>query len=118
MIKINFCSSCENKEENVFIQPFITEYWAKYFPETNEVKVSCPEETSKNKTPDYFIFEPKVLVEVKRVYDNEEIVELAHYSKQINRLEEALKPRLKEVKGLYIVSTPGKLSIKKEKKKI
>jgi len=117
MIKINFCSSCENKEENVFIQPFITEYWAKYFPETNEVKVSCPEETSKKKTPDYFIFEPKVLVEVKRVYDNEEIVELAHYSKQINRLKEALKPRLKEVKGLYIVSIPEKLSIKKGKEK-
>jgi hypothetical protein len=117
MIKINFCTSCENKKENVFIQPFVKEYWTKYFSETNEVKISCPKETSKKKTPDYFIFEPKVLVEVKRVYDKEEIVELAHYSKQINHLEEALKPRLKEVKGFYIVFTPKKLSIKKGKEK-
>jgi len=117
MIKINFCSSCENKEENVFIQPFITEYWAKYFPETNEVKVSCPEETSKKKTPDYFIFEPKVLVEVKRVCDKEEMNDFAHYSNQINHLREALQQRLNEVNGSYIVLTPEKLSIKKGKEK-
>jgi hypothetical protein len=61
------------KDENEFIKPFTDFYISTHYPQIKRVDFEYPVSDKQHKQPDYFLVQPKILVEVKRVYDREKL---------------------------------------------
>ena len=96
-MKINFICK-ENKEENKYIEPYIKYYIPKYYSEMKALDVDCPDINNQHTSPDYFITQPKILVEIKEVHDRKELEVWKAWDHNVNRLDQEWT-RLDEWRG-------------------
>lgn len=100
------------KDENEFIKPFTDFYISTHYPQIKRVDFEYPVSDKQHKQPDYFLVQPKILVEVKRVYDREKLEEYKKLNYNINRLKRELKSRnLSSLDGSYLVYVPLGLKV-------
>ncbi|MDP2807990.1 MAG: T-complex 10 C-terminal domain-containing protein [bacterium] len=58
------------KDEDIYITPFIQYYLPINYPECFTVNLIWPDKNNTYTNPDYFLVEPKIAIEVKRVYES------------------------------------------------
>lgn len=92
-----------SKREDVYLKNFLTFYFG-----SEEVIIEPIREEADTKTPDYFISNKNVLIEVKEVHDRESNEQLAQWSIVIKKLQNAIdqSPKLREIRGTYLIDTP------------
>ncbi|MBW2044709.1 MAG: hypothetical protein JRI96_07455 [Deltaproteobacteria bacterium] len=104
--------------ESIFIEPFIEFYGSKYLQKFKRVDIEFPELSNiyREKVPDCFLVQPKILIEVKRIFHRQSIQSLAAWGSYVRRLEEEVKKRnLNKIKGSYLLNTPSGFRIKPRK---
>lgn len=106
------------KEEHRYIEPFIRFYVSRYSPRTQRIDIECPDEVSQGKAPDYFLIQPKIGIEVKQVYERnqlERITSVAHNFKRLQDALDTLAGEDQELDGLYFLLCPWDLRIERGK---
>jgi len=116
-MNINIICKQEKKEER-YIKPFVEFYLSSYYPKIREVDIDCPDKNSQQKSPDYFLTQPKIAVEIKEVHEKEEMDRAAATGYSIKRLQETLDKLLQQepfLNAIYLLDYPWNLRIKKGK---
>jgi hypothetical protein len=115
-MKISFHCKRE-KDENINIESFAKFYLPSYFSEIKkEILISCPDEDTTQKRPDYYLSPPGIAVEVKRLYDKEDIEK----REKRNRIQSALNEltsKEQTLNAVYFLQYPWDLNIKRRKEK-
>jgi len=120
-MKINI--HCKKKsEENKYIQSFINFYLSSYYSEKFEkIDLECLDEKQKTKpSPDYFLTQLKIAIEIKRVFDTNEVYRAKTTHVNVKRIQKELDELVKketELKGSYYLQYPWFLKIKRGKEK-
>lgn len=111
-MKINIICK-KPKRENKYIKPFAEFYVSSYFPKIKEIEIDCPDKNNQTKQPDYFLIQPKILIEIKEVHERKELETSIAWIKNIDRLEKELDSRdLSNIHGSYLVYTPKMIRVK------
>ncbi|MCX6111986.1 MAG: hypothetical protein NTY22_01695, partial [Proteobacteria bacterium] len=101
----------KGKEENPYLEKFIRHYVKYKRINLKNITIEAIEESNKS-SPDYYIKELNLLVEVKRVVNREETEESAKYNQFTLKLKKILEQR---VIGQYMISIPFFYSTSKGK---
>ena len=109
------------KKENRYIKPFVEFYLSTYFPKIKKVDIGCPDKNNQQKAPDYFLVQPKIAVEIKGVYEREELEESIATAQNRERLQKALDKLIKKekfLKNACFLNYPWRLKVKRGKEEI
>lgn len=77
-----------------------------------------PDNISIGKSPDYYLPEVKYLVEIKRVFDRDELEKWAIWESIFNKFNKVLDVAIKNyrIEGTYLINTPERLKMPMNKK--
>lgn len=113
---INILKSCQQKREDKNIRPFAQFYLSSYFPKIGKIDIDCPDKNNQHKYPDYFLVQPKILVEIKEVHEKEEVEIIAATGRNVKRLQEMLDKLVQQETSLntvYVLDYPWNLKVKR-----
>ncbi|MCL4399842.1 hypothetical protein M1506_01030 [Patescibacteria group bacterium] len=109
-LKIN---SEKNKREDASAIPFIEFYLQNFFPDLSEVTLSYPDDISQHKMPDYFVEEPKLLIEFKEVHDREYVSSSVAWARSANSLKNRINDKGASIlDGIYFIDAPDNLRVR------
>lgn len=93
-----------DKKEDSSCIAFLNNYLGSKYPVIHLEAISEAE----NRRPDYYIREPKLLVEIKEIHDKAENARSAQWGKIVNKLQKAVdnNSKINNVRGLYLINTP------------
>lgn len=104
-------------EENIYIEPFIRFYIPQYFPSIKAIDIDYPDDNRIFQMPDYYLDQPKMVVEIKRVLEKADIERSASWYLNVKKLEKKLEQTelVAIPKGLYLIDLPLTFKVKKGK---
>ena len=114
IIKMNFLS--KSKNEDKFLELFINYYYSKYFPELTEENIFSPDGDGNNEgpSPDFYLKNSHLLIEVKRVLDRKDQEITAAYILNLERLNKVLETADKSfLDGYYFVRVPMGIRVRR-----
>jgi hypothetical protein len=110
-MRIDYLNQCHSKDENVLFEPFINYYITNYYPDTDCIRVACPDLNSQYKNADYYLPDLKILIEIKRIVDRDLVEFQAKWAANIRHLEDIIKNMdLSDIHGAYLVNTPNAIN--------
>lgn len=107
----------EFNQENKNLVAFIDDV----FTSTKNIEIVCPDKNnSTEKMPDFYVMPEKYLIEVKRLYDFDDIKASGGWAKIIGKLQKLVNSNLTEINpdGFYMIETPRHLKLSNERQKL
>lgn len=112
----------EKKQEHDGSWRFFLPFMEFYLPSLNwdpnrSLDIHSPDQEERVSSPDYYIQQPGLLIEVSAIHDREQTEEIAWWGSIIRKIREHLQgnPKLKKVSGLYLLETPRVFKFPTEK---